>query len=133
MNKYLLILLPLVLVSCFSEEKERLPNISNKELLDMARVGDPELELVIPSDISQTLVNCSDYTPSCRYGLKAIVKKVEMRALYFENQDDALECAKRIKGYVSRNWVFDEVAGEPVLERFVVKYLKAKKASEVER
>ena len=51
-----------------------------------------------------------------------------MAALFYDDQKDALKAAKRIKGYVSRNWVLDEVRGEPVLERFVVKYLKAKKA-----
>jgi hypothetical protein len=120
----------MILASCFSEKKEVLPNFSNKIFLEMARKGDPDLKLVIPSDISETLVSCSDYTPACRYGLKVIVKKVEMRALFYENQDDALECGKRIKGYVARNWVLDEVAGEPILERYVTKYLEAKKASE---
>lgn len=115
------------------EEEEEKPNFGNKEFLEMGRTGDPDLEVVIPTDISQTLVYCSDYTPPCRYGLKVIVKNVQMKALFYDHQKDALEAALRVKGYVSRNWVLDDVAGEPVLERFVIKYLEAKKASDIRK
>ncbi len=113
--------------------KTELPNYSNQEFLEMGREGDPDLKVIIPSDISETLVHCSDYTPSCRYGLKVIVKNVQLKALFYEQQSDALKAGLRIKGYVSRNWVLDDVAGEPILERFVEKYLKAKKASEIKQ
>lgn len=108
--------------------KKTLPNYSNQEFLEMGRSGDPDLKVIIPSDISETLVHCTDYTPQCRYGLKVIVKKVQLKALFYEKQEDALKAGLRIKGYVARNWVLDDVTGEPILERFVEKYLKAKKA-----
>ena len=129
MKTIILLFLGLSLFSC--NKKEELPNYSNKEFLEMGRAGDPDLRLIIPKSISETLVHCSDYTPSCRYGLKVVVKNVMMKALFFEQQKDALEAGKRIKGYVARNWVLDDVTGEPILERFVVKYLKATKASEL--
>lgn len=128
MKLFLIFILSTFLISCNEEEKS---NYGNKEFLDMARLGDPDLKVIIPSDISETLVDCSSYTPSCRYGLKVIVKKVQLKALFYDHQKDALESGKRIRGYVSRNWVLDDVIGEPVLERFVTKYLKAKKASEL--
>jgi hypothetical protein len=128
--KLLVYILPLILLfSCTKDSPP--PNYGNKEFLEMARKGDPDLKLIIPASISETLVHCSDYTPSCRYGLKVVIKKIQLKALYFDHQKDALEVGKRVKGYVARNWVLDDVAGEPILERFVVKYLNAVKASEL--
>ncbi len=121
-------LVSISLLSCSDDEK---PNFSNKEFLEMARRGDPDLKLILPKDISQTVVQCGDYEPACRYGLKVVVKKVELKALFYDEQKNALKAAKRIEGYVSRNWVLDDVRGEPILERFVTEYLEAKKASEV--
>jgi len=97
----------------------------------MAREGDPELKLILPTSIAETVVDCGDYTPNCRYGLKVVVKNVELKALFYDKQDDALKAGKRARAYVSRNWVLDDVAGEPVLERFVKKYLYAKKAEDI--
>lgn len=115
----------LILISC--SEKE-LPNYSGSELLAMGRVGDPSLSLVIPKDMATAAVNCYAYTPNCRYGYRIKLKHVEMKALFYDKQENALMAAKRARAYISRNWVFDDVTGEPILERFVVKYLDAKKA-----
>lgn len=120
--KYFLLLT--LLAACTSDA----PTYSREEFLDMAREGDPNLKLVAPKSISHAVINCSDYKPSCRYGVKVIVKNLEMGVLFYEKPKDALKAAKRIKGYISRNWVLDDVRGEPVLERFVVKYLKAEPA-----
>ena len=65
---------------------------------------------------------------SCFSDSLVVIKRLEMKALYYETQEDAIESAKYLKGYRSRNWVFDDVIGEPILERFVTKYLHAKKA-----
>lgn len=121
--RYLFILL--LLTSCFSDEP---PNYSNKEFRAMATKGDPYSRIILPKSINEAVINCNEYTPACRYGLRVVVKNIEMVALYYDDQKNALKAAKRIKGYISRNWVLDEVNGEPVLERFCVEYLKAKKA-----
>lgn len=99
-------------------------------MLSMARKGDPNLKIKIPS-IDKALVHCSDYTPSCRLGYIAVIYNLELKILYYEDQTKALKAAKRIKGYVVRNWVLDEVNGEPILEKFAKKYLSAQLASEV--
>lgn len=120
--KYLLILL--ILFSCTSDA----PTYSREEFLGMAREGDPDLKLVAPKSISHAVIQCTDYKPNCRYGVKVVVKKLEMGVLFYDEPASALKAAKRIKGYVSRNWVLDNVRGEPVLERFVKEYLKAEPA-----
>jgi hypothetical protein len=53
---------------------------------------------------------------------------MDIKVLYYLNQDRALKSAKRIRGYVSRNWVFDDVRGEPILERLIMKHMDAKPA-----
>lgn len=121
--KTLLVIL-LILVGCTKGE----PNYSPIEFKQMAEAGDPDMEIMVPKGLSEQLVDCSEYTPPCRYGLIVIVKKVKMRALFYNEQKAAIKAAKRIRGYVARNWVLDDVTGEPVLERFVVKHLNARKA-----
>jgi hypothetical protein len=39
----------------------------------------------------------------------------------------AISAAKKFRGYYARNWLFDDVTGEPVLEKFVTEKLEAKK------
>ncbi len=126
--KLLLIILSLSLLSC---SKDRPPNYSPEEMLAKGREADPTLELVIPKSITESVVNCYSYTPPCRFGYKIIVKRIEMIALYYEDQDDALKAAKRAKAYIARNWVFDDVVGEPILERFVKQQFGAVLAEKV--
>ena len=91
----------------------------------MGKKGDPDLKVIIPGSISETVVDCNEYTPACRYGLKVIVKNISLKALFYDDQKNALSAAKRFNGYISRNWALDDVRGEPILERYVVKYLNA--------
>ena len=114
-----------LLISCTASEG---PTYSRGEMMEMATKGDPNISVVAPKSISHATVQCSDYTPRCRYGYRIIVKNLEMAVLFYEKPSDALKAAKRIRGYTARNWVLDDVRGEPVLERFVKKYLNAKEA-----
>ena len=118
--------LTFVLLTSCSCEKE-LPNYSRQEMLGWAYEADPNMKIKI-GDLTKALVDCKDYTPRCQIGYRVVIKTVEFNVLEYATQDLALEAAKRIKGYVARNWVFDEVRGEPVLERIVVKYLRGKPA-----
>lgn len=125
MNKYFFILILSSFFSgCFSDEK---PNISRDELLKRGRIGDPELKVLVPKSISDSLINCGDYTPPCRFGYIVVIKKIKLKVLAYEKQSDALVAAKRVRGYVARNWVFEDVTGEPILERFVQKHFGAVK------
>lgn len=119
------LLLSFILVSCSCSEE--LPNYDKKEMLGMAYEADPNMKIEVGT-IDKTLVDCKDYVPRCRTGFRVVIKGIKFNALLYNDQKIALKAAKRIRGYVSRNWVFDEVRGEPVLERIVMKHLKAKPA-----
>ena len=122
--KYFLILF--LFISCDSK-KEPLPNITQGEMFSMATKADPNMKIVIGT-MQKAAVTCSDYKIACKTGYLVRIKNMEIKVLYYLNQDKALESAKRLRAYVSKNWVFDDVRGEPILERLVVKYMDAKPA-----
>lgn len=117
--KWLLVLT--ILTSCFGESD----TYSREQFLSMARKGDPDLKLVAPKSISDKVVDCYDYIPNCRYGYRVIIKNVQMVVLFYDKPENAKKSARRLMAYRSRNWVLEEVKGEPILERFAKKYLKA--------
>lgn len=123
--KFIWFIFLFILVSCSCSEE--LPNYSKEEMLGFAREADPNMKIKI-GDLSKTLVDCKDYIPRCRTGFRVVLKGIKFNALLYNDQKTALIAAKRIRGFIARNWVFDEVRGEPVLERMVTKFLKGKPA-----
>ena len=107
--------------SCSGEK----PNYNKLDILGMMMEGDPDLEIMVPPSISQPLVRCSEYLPPCQIGYKVKIKNLEVTALYYEDQKNAFKSAKSMRGYHLRNWAFDQVVGEPILERFFKKHLNA--------
>jgi hypothetical protein len=122
--RYLLILF--LFISCDSKE-EPLPNITQGEMFSMATKADPNMKILIGT-MQKAAVTCSEYKIPCKIGYLVRLKNMEIKVLYYINQDKALESAKRLRAYVSRNWVFDDVRGEPILERLIVKHMDAKPA-----
>ena len=88
--------------------------------------ADPTAALILPKSMSEG-ISCTDYTQGCIGGHTVKVKGLNFIAVEFDNTKNAKKAAKKIKGYYTRNWVLDDVAGEPILERFVVEHLEAKK------
>lgn len=115
------IILFLTICACTKELK-----YTKEELYKMARVGDPAMEFILPKSMDQG-VQCSDYTEGCVSGHTVKIKHLEMIAVEFDSEAHAIAAAKKIRGYYTRNWVFDDATGEPTLEEFVQKYLEAKR------
>ncbi len=72
-------------------------------------------------------VTCGEYGDGCLSAHIVSVRKLELIAVEFTTEEQALLAAKRFRGFYLRNWFFDDVTGEPVLERFMENDLKAKK------
>lgn len=125
------ILLAFTLLLTFScSEKEV---YTQKELWYMAIEVDPNIELVgIASHEEDRRILCKNYGPGCVKGTgrRIKVKKVEIIAVMFETAEQAKTEALRIDQYYARNWVFDDVKGEPLQEAFVQKAFKAVNAKE---
>jgi len=121
------ILIPLLFIFISCSNDGEVPNISRDKMLAMARLADPTMRIKVGS-IDKALVDCKEYVHRCRTGYMVVIKNLEMKALYYENQKSALASAKRLKAFYYRNWVFEDVRGEPILERFVLSHLHGKKA-----
>lgn len=113
------------LLGCSKEEKW-----SEMDLYKKAVAVDPSIEIILPKDINSG-VQCSDYPPGCIRGKQAKLRRVIMTVVEFENEKLATEAAFHIGQYHAKNWVFDDVAGEPVLEHFVQKAFSAEKANQL--
>jgi hypothetical protein len=86
------------------------------------------VSLVLPSRITEG-VTCAEYGESCVGAHIVSVKKIEMIAVEFLDEASAVAAAKKFRGFYSRNWLFDDVSGEPLLEKFVSEALEAKRPS----
>ena len=92
-----------------------------------ARAVDPNFDLVLPKDLNSG-IQCSDYGPGCIGGVTGKVKGVEFIAVEFMNEDQAWSEARKINQYWVKNWVLDDVKGEPIIEEFVKKAFKAEES-----
>jgi hypothetical protein len=120
---FLLIFLALSILSasCSKEVK-----YSKEELFSIARRADSSVSFVLPKSVNGG-VKCSDYPQGCLSAHTVEIQKLELIAVEFQTEKQAEFAAKKVRGYYTRNWLLDDVTGEPVLERFVVDHLKAKK------
>lgn len=91
-----------------------------------AQEGDPSVTVILPRSITEG-VQCTDYTEGCISAHIVKIKNLEMIAVEFNSEKEAVLAAKKFRGYYIRNWLLDDVTGEPVLEKFVVEKLEAKK------
>lgn len=117
----LLFLIALAGCSCSKEE-----TYTQKELWFMGKKVDPTIELVGITQEDRRIL-CPNYGPGCVKGTgrRIKVKKVELIAIMFESEKMARQEALRIDQYYARNWVFDDVKGEPILVDFLVKTYQA--------
>ncbi len=67
-------------------------------------------------------INFSDYSTGANRGIsKALIyERLSFAAIAFETQIQARAEALRLNQYYSRNWLFDKVEGEPILEDLII-------------
>lgn len=126
--KYLFLIPFLILLNSCSKNEETL---SAKDMWFKAIEFDPKIELVpIPTHESHKRVLCEHYqTEGCVVGSgkRIKVRLVEMPVIQFEKAEQACKAAKIVSQYYAKNWLFDQVNNEPVLESFVKEAFGAKK------
>ena len=85
-------------------------------------------QVPIPQHEVHRRILCTSYGAGCvsGSGKRILVRKVEMVVVEFKNEKFARAEALRLNGYYVKNWFFDDVTGEPVLESFVRQAYKAK-------
>lgn len=99
---------------------------SKEELYAKAVAADSTVSFIIPRSLTEG-ISCSAYAEGCLSAHTVKVRGLEMIAVEFMTEEQAKFAAKKVRGYYVRNWLLDDVAGEPVLEKFVTESLEAKK------
>jgi hypothetical protein len=107
--------------SCTKEVK-----YTKEDLLAKAQAADPSVTYIIPKSITAG-VSCHEYTEGCVSAHIVRVKDLDLIAVEFMTEAEAIHAAKKFRGYYIRNWLLDDVSGEPILEKFVTEKLEAKK------
>lgn len=110
----------LFITACKEEVK-----YSKEELYAKAKAADTTTTFVLPKSISEG-PNCGDYAEGCLATHMVQVRNLDLIAVEFMSEEQAIFAAKKVNGYFVRNWVLDDVTGEPTLERFA-KSIEAKK------
>jgi len=120
MKVFMPLIFCLVLTSCSCSNEE--PRYSTTQMWQMAQGVDDTIFLVpIPNHEAHRRILCENYGPGCieGSGRRIHVRKVELIAIEFENTSAAEKEALRLNQWHARNWFFDDVTNEPVLESFV--------------
>lgn len=120
--KLLLLTLNFILIaSCTKELK-----YTKEQIYDLAKAADASTTFIMPRSMSEG-VNCTDYPEGCISAHTVQVRQLSFIGVEFANEEQAIFAAKKVRGYYLRNWLLDDVTGEPILEEFAVKSLEAKK------
>lgn len=119
-------LIAVVITGCSGESD----TISKMDLFMMARETYPDVELILPKDMNSG-VKCSEYGDGCVSGKFIKIHRLVFPAVEFETSEAACKSAFNIDQYCYKNWVFDDVVGEPILERYIKKTFKAKRPAKI--
>lgn len=125
MKSFLMFSLFIFLTSACSKKEER---YSTTQMWSMATKVDDSIFLVpIPNHEAHRRVLCVNYGPGCveGSGRRIHVRKVELLAIEFETESAARAEALRLNQWHAKNWLFDDVTDEPVLESFVQQAFQA--------
>jgi len=122
MKQFFIILL--VLVAACSKKEE--PIYVKEELLALApQEGADKIEVVLARDINDA-IPCADYGDGCLSAHRFRTRGLNFIAVEFSTPGEAESAAKKIYGWTARNWLLDDVDGEPTLERWAAEVLRAK-------
>lgn len=120
----------LLFILCFQiacTKKEPIYTIS--EMFNMAKEADANIEEVFIPDTENfrhLRVICANYGDGCKgNGKRFKVKGVDILVIEFESEAAAEAEARRIDQWHARNWLFDDVTNEPILEAYVIKAFNA--------
>ena len=110
----------LFLFSCSNKNKV----YSKFDMLRIAKDAKSEVEFILPSDLNSG-IKCLlkdgnyNYGPGCLSAHQLKIGDLDFVAVEFDSEEHAYKEALRLKQCYVRNWLFDEVYGEPSLEQFV--------------
>ncbi len=101
-------------------------------MYQIAIASDPNFQIVLPKDISSG-IPCSDYGLGCLGAFEVKHRELSMIFVEFDTHENAVKVGQAINSYIIKNWVLDDVTGEPILEEFVKDAFKAVPAKSISR
>ena len=121
-----LTLLTLLIFTSCSESETYTP----MNMFQMAYDFDKSIEEVRVKDKSES-IRCNSYPKGCipLSPKRFKIRMVEMIVVQYHSKKGACQAAKKLDQYYIRNWLLDDVKGEPVLEDFVKTVYKAENPS----
>lgn len=126
MNKLFPFALVIFLVCVFSCSKKEVHKQQVYTPEEFTAIIEP-LGVAIDKETKRA-INFADYAPGVnRINSKSLLyERLHFYAIEFENENQAHDEAKRLNQYYSRNWLFDKVEGEPILEDLIIVKFHAK-------
>ena len=114
----------MISVLIFSACAKKEVKVTKEQMYTKAKAADASTTFVIPK--AGEGPSCGDYAEGCLSTNIVQVKKLDLIAVEFMSEEQAIYAAKKVNGYYVNNWMLDDVTGEPTLERFA-KSIEAKK------
>lgn len=120
-NLVCVFILVFALISCSKKHEEHEVKYTDEEFTHLLNESGATIDKSAPA------INFSDYTPGVnKVSAKPLsYERLQFYALEFESEAQARSEAVRLNQYYSRNWLFDRVEGEPILEDLVILKFKA--------
>lgn len=116
-NFFIVIIFGIFFSSCSESDR-----YTTTQMWRMAQKVEPNIQLVpIPTHETDRRILCENYGEGCikGSGRRLLVRRVELVAIEFETAELAEKQAQKINQWHAKNWLFDDVTNEPVLESFV--------------
>jgi len=121
MIKWFLLITLVACFSCSKKQENTGPKYTAEEFLALSH------EASVTNEKGEDAIKFSDYSPGVnKLDSKTFrYNRLVFFAIAFETEEEAKSEAKRLNQYYSRNWLFDRVEGEPVLEDYVISTFNA--------
>ena len=100
---------------------------TRREFYQLGKKSAPQLKIVRPGE-EERWSSCFDYGRGCEEILNLSYQGVSFICVRYQDAGQAIQFGRSIDAYVAKNWLLDDVSGEPILERFVQRAWKAQKA-----
>jgi hypothetical protein len=121
--RILLLALCALIYSCSCSKDEIIrPSYGKLELMFTIKKADESAEEILPTSMDAGYT-CDGYGPGCMRVFKGRVLTYEVFFIEYDTWEQAEAAGKQFKQIQARNWLIDDSAGEPPLERFFAKHL----------
>lgn len=121
-TNFLLLAMLFTSVACSKKKEIVEPRFTVEELTALAH------NATVSSEKGEEAIQFSDYAPGVNKAESKSFRfeRLVFYAIKFETTEEARSEAQRLNQYYARNWLFDRVEGEPLLEDFVITTFQAK-------